>query len=281
MHKNVKKIAVVYHGGCPDGFSGAWVAWQKFGSKAEYIGALDRKNPPANLTGREVYLIDYTWPIPVMQKLKLQAKKLVAIDHHISQADSVKISHEHRFSLDRSGAVLAWRYFFPKAKAPALLKYIEDYDLWIHKYSDTAAVHSLVNATPFDFKSWSRLSAGLEKKSSAKELLAQGRVVLAAEGKAIQELLGYAYKVKFDGKEVMAINSPVFNDQLGNILYRKHPPLAIVWRTERDRIHVSLRSDGSVDVSKIAEKYGGAGHRAAAGFSFPADQAAPWKPIGK
>lgn len=35
--------------------------------------------------------------------------------------------------------------------------------------------------------------------------------------------------------------------------------------------HVSLRSDGSVDVSKIAAKYGGGGHASAAGFSVDAD----------
>jgi phosphoesterase RecJ-like protein len=35
----------------------------------------------------------------------------------------------------------------------------------------------------------------------------------------------------------------------------------------RKRFHVSLRSDGSVDVSRIAMKFGGGGHAGAAGFS--------------
>jgi phosphoesterase RecJ-like protein len=36
----------------------------------------------------------------------------------------------------------------------------------------------------------------------------------------------------------------------------------------RKRFHVSLRSDGSVDVSRIASGFGGGGHAGAAGFSM-------------
>jgi len=36
---------------------------------------------------------------------------------------------------------------------------------------------------------------------------------------------------------------------------------------DHNRFHVSLRSDGSVDVASIAMKFGGGGHAGAAGFS--------------
>ena len=35
-----------------------------------------------------------------------------------------------------------------------------------------------------------------------------------------------------------------------------------------NRYHVSLRSDSSVDVAKIASKFGGGGHTSAAGFQI-------------
>jgi phosphoesterase RecJ-like protein len=41
----------------------------------------------------------------------------------------------------------------------------------------------------------------------------------------------------------------------------------------RKRFHVSLRSDGSVDVSRIATNYGGGGHAGAAGFSVESNLA--------
>jgi phosphoesterase RecJ-like protein len=38
--------------------------------------------------------------------------------------------------------------------------------------------------------------------------------------------------------------------------------------TNMNRYHVSLRSDSSVDVAKIASKFGGGGHASAAGFQI-------------
>lgn len=281
MQKSAKKIAIVYHGECPDGFSGAWAAWKKLGNKAEYIGAFDRHRPPEGLEGKEVYLIDYTYSVPVMRELKSRVKRLVAIDHHISQSESVQVADEHRFALDHSGAVLAWHYFHPGKKLPKLLAYVEDYDIWRLKLAPTMPVHALIEATGYDLKSWDKLAKDLENSISAKRRISEGKIVLNMLEKTLDRLLGYAEEVLFEGMKVMAVNSPVLNDQLGDVLRKKHPPLAIIWRKERNHIHVSLRSDGKADVSKIAAKYGGAGHKAAAGFSIPEGEPLPWKPFGK
>ncbi len=42
----------------------------------------------------------------------------------------------------------------------------------------------------------------------------------------------------------------------------------LIYENGNGRHHVSLRSDGSIDVAAIAEGYGGGGHRTAAGFSI-------------
>ena len=41
----------------------------------------------------------------------------------------------------------------------------------------------------------------------------------------------------------------------------------MMWRISGDHVSISLRSD-TVNVRKIAEKYGGGGHTAAAGFGM-------------
>jgi nanoRNase/pAp phosphatase (c-di-AMP/oligoRNAs hydrolase) len=43
----------------------------------------------------------------------------------------------------------------------------------------------------------------------------------------------------------------------------------VVYRVSGDRVDVSIYSIGNLDVSKIAQRYGGGGHRNAAGFSVP------------
>jgi len=279
MPKNSKRIAVVYHGDCPDGFSGAWAARKKFDSRAEYIPAFDRHNPPGGLEGREVYLIDYTYATPVMEHLKSQVRRLIAIDHHISMREAVKVAHEHLFALNHSGAVLAWQYFNAGKKMPKLLSYVEDYDIWNLRFKQTMPVRALMDALHYDFKVWDKLAKDMDGRRTAVRRIAEGNLILAMETKELNRLLGYAEEVLFEGMKVMAVNSPILNDRLGNELHKKHPPLAIIWRQERNHIHVSLRSDGSVDVSKIAAKYGGAGHRAAAGFSIEKDKPLPWRPV--
>ncbi|MFH0890972.1 MAG: hypothetical protein V1856_02990 [Candidatus Liptonbacteria bacterium] len=281
MQKSAKRIAVVYHGDCPDGFSGAWAAWKKFGNKAEYIAAFDRHNPPLGLEGKEVYLIDFTYSMPVMEVLCKNVRRLIAIDHHISQAESVKVAHENSFALDHSGAVLAWHYFHPKKKTPKLLTYVEDYDIWNLKFKQTMSVRALMDALHYNFRVWDRLAKDMDNPKSAAKRVTEGNLVLAAETKELNRLLGYAEEVFFEGMKVMAVNSPILKDRLGNELHRKHPPLAIIWCRERNHNHISLRSDGSVDVSKIAAKYGGAGHKAAAGFCLGPGQPLPWRPSKK
>ena len=55
-----------------------------------------------------------------------------------------------------------------------------------------------------------------------------------------------------------------------------------MWREEKDgSVHVSLRSDGAVDVSKIATQFGGGGHKTASGFYVKNISKLPWKIIKK
>jgi phosphoesterase RecJ-like protein len=44
---------------------------------------------------------------------------------------------------------------------------------------------------------------------------------------------------------------------------------------------ISLRSDGTVDVSEIAKKYGGGGHIKAAGFVLDIGASLPWKELNE
>jgi hypothetical protein len=61
-YKFTKDIVILYHGGCVDGFTGAWAAYKKFGDNADYFGITDREIIPDGLTGKEVYMIDICFP---------------------------------------------------------------------------------------------------------------------------------------------------------------------------------------------------------------------------
>ena len=80
------------------------------------------------------------------------------------------------------------------------------------------------------------------------------------------------------GYEVIAVNSPrIFRTQIGMLLAQKMPPFGIVWNRRNGQISVSLRSVGKFDVSKIAKKFDGSGHKNAAGFTLAGNAKLPWK----
>lgn len=270
-------IAVIYHGECWDGFGGGYSAWKKFGNKAEYFGMKHGDPLPKGLKGKEVYVVDFSFKEPIMKKIVKDNKKVVALDHHISAEKTTKMAHEYVYALNHSGAAIAWKYFHPKRKLPELLRHIEDIDIWKFSVPNTREIMSFMELAEYDFKIWDKIARDLENPKKKKEYIAKGSLLLFYAKKIIDRLVLKAAPVKFAGYKTLAVNSPILQSEIGHALTKKLPPIGIVWSEKEGGIRVSLRSNGKVDVSKIAAKYGGGGHKAAAGFSFPVGGKFPWK----
>jgi len=277
----MKNIVVIYHGKCPDGFSAAWIAWKKFGDKAEYIPVRHGETPPEDLAGKEIYFLDFVYPVDLMAKVVKESKRVIVIDHHKSAEESVKMAHEYIYEMNHSGSALAWRYFYPDLVLPWLVRYIEDMDIWKLELPDVFAVAMVVNSIEQDFDTWTKLARDFDNDSTRNKQIEQGKIMLKYENKLMDEMMDSNKEiVKFEGHETYAVNAPhVFASQMGNALCKEKPPIAIVWQRSGGKLEVSLRSDGSIDVSEIAKKYGGGGHKAAAGFKVAAEQSFPWKII--
>ena len=273
-----QKIVIIYHGGCRDGFGGAWAVWKKFGNKAAYLPAFDRFALPCPLKNKEVYLIDYTYKPDLVKKLLKDNIRVTAIDHHISSKDAARLTQAYSFDLFHSGAVLAWKYFHPKEKVPMLLRYIEDEDLWKFKIPHSKEVLLFLELFAQDFAVWSKIAKAL-KSSKKRNLYAKnGTLILRYQRSLLEHILPNAELVRFAGYTVYAVNAPGhFASDLGKILAQKTHSFALVWNEGKGKIKVSLRSDGSVDVSKIAQKFNGGGHKSASGFYFDVGKKFPWK----
>jgi hypothetical protein len=276
--RNVKKVLVIYHGDCPDGFSGAWAAWKKFGNTAEYFAASREAGPP-DVKGRKVYCIDFTYrPAAVVKKMAREAEELVLIDHHITSKPLMELAPEFWFSLEHSAAVLAWEYFFPSKPVPQLLKYVEDGDLWKFKLPKSRELGAYMSVFDFSFKNWDALARTFQSAARRTQAAKEGAFLLRFTQGVVRYVVDNARLVRFEGMKVLAANAaPMFHSEIGHALAKKKPPLGIVWREERGVIRVSLRSNGKVDVAKVAEKYGGGGHKAAAGFNVPVGGKLPWE----
>ncbi len=268
-HSVRKQIVVLYHSNCSDGFGAAYSAWKKFGSRAEYVAVQHQMPPPKGLTDKEIYSVDFAYPIPITKKLIRENKRVTAIDHHISSKTATLLTEKPLYAVNHSGAVLSWKYFHSGKKVPLLLSYIEDTDIWKFKLPHTKEIFAYLDLFNFDFRVWDKLVREFENPKRRKHWLQAGSIILKNEDRLISRLVANNKElVRFAGKKIYAINSPLFQSEIGHILSAMKPPIAIVWKEKQGNIFVSLRSDGSVDVSKIAKRFGGGGHREIGGASW-------------
>ena len=274
-----QEIVVLYHADCPDGFGASFAAWKKFGDNALYIPVHHNTPPPAQIGGKEVYLLDYAYPIEITNEVLPRVKKLIIIDHHVTAKDIVPLAHERVFDLAHSGSVLAWQYFHPDTETPLLLKYIEDVDLWKFSLPHAKELSEAIMMREFNFAAWESMLSDFENPTVLDTYIHDGSILMKRKEIIIKKILESRETVEFEGYQCLMVNSPVYSSSLGDAMVTLGSPIAIIWSRKGNRIIVSLRSKGDPDVAAIAQKYGGGGHKAAAGFSWDAKELLTFRPL--
>lgn len=276
MNESVDIDICVYHGGCSDGFGAAFAVWCKYGDEeCYYLPAVYQQDPPGGFEqfrDKDVVFVDFCYPKDVMEKIADLASTLLIIDHHKTAAATISDMASRpdvgcSFNLEKSGAVLAWEYFHPEEKVPRLLQHIQDRDLWRFALDHTREISAALYSYPFDFDLWNKLVHRCEKNSM--ELVDEGKPIIRAQMKHIADFLTYtSHLIVIGGYEVPAVTVPfMWASEAGNILC-KGSPFSACYYKNKDGWKFSLRStDEGVDVSEVAQQYGGGGHRNAAGFT--------------
>jgi oligoribonuclease NrnB/cAMP/cGMP phosphodiesterase (DHH superfamily) len=275
-----KEIVVLYHANCPDGFGGAYAAWKKFGDSAEYIPVSYGDPVIEGLEGHEVYLVDFCYETTdeIKNLIKI-TKRLVVLDHHESNKEFAESTLEHVYDVNHSGATIAWSYFHPDTPMPNLMRYLEDGDLYRFALPETRDVFSYLLVLPFEFAEWDQLAKDLDDDASRAEILKKAHADTEFLNALVVSSVDRAKKVRFEGYETyFATTHPniTIKSQVGYSLYEKLPPIALVVSAHPNGFGVSIRGNGSVDVSKIAAKYGGGGHHDSSGFFIPNNEVMPW-----
>lgn len=259
---------VIYHGNCTDGFGAAYAAWKLLGDRAEYHAA-KYGEPPPNMSGRNVVVLDFSYDNATTKRLMKDAKSFFIIDHHKSAMIELHDVTCTRFDMNHSGAMLAWKFFHPGKDAPRLIKFIEDRDLWKWEIPYSKEFSAAFDMVPFDFEEFSKF----EDDSAVDDAIKRGSYILAYSKTVISKIAKHASARQMDGKEVLVVNSPHWMSEIGNALSPKCD-YALIWYYDHAsrQVKVSLRAHHEdADVSEVAKKYGGGGHRKAAGFALPVD----------
>lgn len=280
MSSHHKDTVILYHGGCPDGFGGAYAAWKKFGDTADYIPGRYQEPVPKNLVDKELYLVDFCYDQKTMDELLKNSKFLTVLDHHEGVCEVVKSTPNHVYDTNRSGASIAWEYFHPGTPLPTFLKYVEDADLFRMVPDDERAIITYAYAQPWHFDAWDNHVRNTDDATERSKMIERGTIYQEYFQLLAHQLAGNAELVTFEGHTCyLAAGEKMFITELGNQLRKKQPPLSLIVRAGATGLRVSIRSDNSVNAAELAQKYGGNGHPNSAAFSIEWGAPIPWKPI--
>jgi phosphoesterase RecJ-like protein len=241
-----------------------------------FLPGAERFAAPNALSGTDVFVAldsPRTRRLADAEPLALSARTLVMIDHH---PDAEPEGHLHLFdSTAAATGCLIWRLLphmgvTPDARIATCLYAALLTDTGRFSYSNTtprtlriAAEMTEAGAHPHDI-----YTAVYENRShGAQQLvgLALSRLTLVNGGR-----VAYSWVTSEDFTRVSA--RPEEGENLvDSIRALGGVDVVFLAKVSDDAVRASLRSKGDTDVGSVARVFGGGGHRAAAGLTFPGD----------
>lgn len=289
------KPLCIYHDKCADGFTSAWAVYKALGDEVEFFGGV-HQNPPPDVAGRDVIMVDFSYKRPVLDEMAKTARSILVLDHHkTAEADladftplpvfsSVREEWERSklgdtsarkvnalFDMTRSGALITWEFFHPGKDVPNIVQYVSDRDLWQFKLPLSREVNAYVFAHDYTFKNWDYLDAATRDHMGIQHVADMGGAIEKKHHKDVAELTAvFKRRMTIGGHEVWCANIPyTLTSDAGHLMAKGEPFAACYWDTPEGRVFSLRSTDEGLDVSEIAKQYGGGGHRNASGFRLP------------
>ena len=269
---------------CPDGIHAAAIMAIKY-SDAHLIGDVYRDEKeygdtpyglPCFQSGDTVIIVDFSYPAAWLKFWEDCGVNLKILDHHASKFGMLSGFTGAILDENECGATLAWREVFPDRPLPGILHHVRNRDIGSNGYYDGTNPDSEMIAEG--------LSVLRHLSGEAKIFFLQSIVQAGDEyaihrcweagRKAVEQKYAIANAAieRFEWRELDGHRVPYleltaqedrYHSAIGTLLAQKVPDL-FSWVRMSDGSS-SLRSKG-FDVSVIAAKFGGGGHRKAAGF---------------
>lgn len=238
-----------------------------------------------------VWVVDFTFePIEYMHKLNEISSALIWVDHHKSSILEVNKFPKGTFkgimgdlNNSKSAIKLLWEYFFPyTTNIPEVINYISLFDTWKHEYKDEIlnfyfGLETYSNMK-YDSPIWQILFEQYlteDNQNVTSYHINQIKEIGSKIRKYIQindrkYAYEHCYEIQFEGLNTLIMNNGNPGSMKFADLYdpKKHQ-LILSYARKKGYWKISIYSDANgVDCSEIAKKYGGGGHKGAAGFEI-------------
>lgn len=232
----------------------------------------------------KVYFVDYSFKkdtIWQLEEILNKTKNVIWIDHHTS---SFNLEKELPWTKDIkgirtekiSGAGLTYMYLYncKYKNLPYYIQLVSDYDCWLYKYEpDTTYFKIGIEMQNYDALDnvWRALYESFVDNVCLS--ISEGSII--EDGKLVKQYIDqdntyyrnhFAYETEIKGLKCLVVNKKS-NSWIFGEKYNDYP-IVMVWVFNGTKYSYSIfSSNPNVDCSKIAEKYGGGGHKGAAGFA--------------
>jgi oligoribonuclease NrnB/cAMP/cGMP phosphodiesterase (DHH superfamily) len=279
---------VLYHRDW-DGLVAAWVAkraWEgrPFKLSNDTFEAISVQYgepvPDAARSADRVYILDFSYPRDVLLKLRDEVDNLYVIDHHRAAKKDLEGLDPSwcMFSEKYSGAYMAWNYFNEDhmGRAPRLVDCVEDHDLWRFRMLASKEIRAVIGSYPQTFEACDELNVSLWE--SPVHLVEEGAAILRYQEREIEAAVANAYPIAYPialgsvlGLAVNCSTAGIISEVAGRLAVKSGTFGACWFHVPAGHWVVEVRSRGDLDVSELANRFGGGGHKNGVGFQISQD----------
>ena len=291
---------IIFHKGCIDGYAGFIIAHLSNKLSAGtfiYQDVPSTNKVPPNIDNKNIIIIDVAYRSDILEEIFKHAHQVVFVDHHVSIHNDVTLLHKKYntkdniciiYNSNKSGCTLTWDYF-NDTNPPLFLQLIEDNDIGKWEYPETKPfIYALksyyrLNTDTKNIDAW----CGLLAEENVNRLIKKGKIISLFNEHLIEVNLQKHSRERFPSKKVYNMDKTLFDkvgqyivvvfngvacpsitDLANTALSKIDCDFFIAWTYNLDKRDyvVSMRSK-SVDVGKIAQLFGGGGHKLAAAFA--------------
>ena len=272
-------MVLIFHHTDMDGYSSAAVI-KKYNNKCycrpvnykDALPTLEEVEKANNISKVNViYIVDYSFTEDTFYQLQdlLEEYKVIWIDHHKSSLSILPYldsydNLEYYIDTEYCGAINTWKYINDEKEIPYCLQLVDSWDTWKHFDENDFAFKLFFDSKKV--KDTIEIFMDLIDTDNCDKYITHGKILENYTLNLYNQMSNKAYGAYLNGLNCIVLNTPIKSSLVfGNKIIDYDA--AIVWNYDGSLYEYSIYTAKNIDVSTIAEIYGGGGHPSAAGFT--------------